>query len=565
MRIRTQLVLGLIVLLIPSQFVWAEIHYIRVGATGNNDGSNWTNAFNTIPSELKRGDTYYVASGHYILQSDRWGNGAYLFDETEEENKYITIRKAIANDHGTNSGWENEYGERAALFTATGRGSIFAFITSYYIFDGQVGGEQGNKDGLYGFKIEGTIAEQNMIDIRSPNWHHEPMPSNIVLSHIEIKGRDAEPDSGTNENGIVIPFVGDPDKGLGAHNITIDHCYLHDFTVGQPLLTNETVNFLFEYNYIARLVSTPTNHSEGWQDVGSDEVIARYNIWEDFQGTAAIALKRDVAVINNDWEIYGNVFVFTPNYSRDGVGMGVVCATNESAPANNILFYNNTIIHLCGFRSGIYLPNGTGNKAFNNIWYNCSDYYRGDVPNLAFEGNVEHDYNVFCKSVLNSSVSPNEFIMYDDPFVDWEHRDYRLKKPTIKGLLLDSAFSVDAFGLKRGADNNWDCGAFEYEATDSTDEEIEPLPELSPSLLVSDNSGNGLISFSFTLPSRMPIILKVYNSVGIEIRIIDSKELTAGTYSRTFDTTQLPPGIYICCLQTGLYKKTTKFVVRKMH
>jgi len=40
-------------------------HYIRDGAGGSNDGTNWTHAWTTLPSPLTRGDTYYIADGNY--------------------------------------------------------------------------------------------------------------------------------------------------------------------------------------------------------------------------------------------------------------------------------------------------------------------------------------------------------------------------------------------------------------------------------------------------------------------------------------------------------------------
>jgi hypothetical protein len=37
------------------------IHYVRQGVTGSNDGSNWTNAYTSLPAKLIRGHTYYIA------------------------------------------------------------------------------------------------------------------------------------------------------------------------------------------------------------------------------------------------------------------------------------------------------------------------------------------------------------------------------------------------------------------------------------------------------------------------------------------------------------------------
>ena len=39
--------------------------YVREAAAGANDGTDWTNAYTTLPASLTRGDTYYVADGAY--------------------------------------------------------------------------------------------------------------------------------------------------------------------------------------------------------------------------------------------------------------------------------------------------------------------------------------------------------------------------------------------------------------------------------------------------------------------------------------------------------------------
>ena len=42
-----------------------SVFFIRAGATGANNGSDWTNAYISLPTKLQRGATYYVADGSY--------------------------------------------------------------------------------------------------------------------------------------------------------------------------------------------------------------------------------------------------------------------------------------------------------------------------------------------------------------------------------------------------------------------------------------------------------------------------------------------------------------------
>jgi hypothetical protein len=59
--------------------------YIRQGATGANDGSDWANAWTDLPKSLQRGACYYVAAGTY---------GSHVFNDEETGSKVIMIKKA---------------------------------------------------------------------------------------------------------------------------------------------------------------------------------------------------------------------------------------------------------------------------------------------------------------------------------------------------------------------------------------------------------------------------------------------------------------------------------------
>src|SRR3989339_75388 len=107
----------------------ANLHYIRQGATGSNNGSDWTNAWIALPATLQRGHTYYIADGTY---------GSYTFDDAVSGTLYITVKKAVAGDHGTNTGWQTGHGDGQAEFSG------FSFSSGYYVIDGQSGGGPGN-------------------------------------------------------------------------------------------------------------------------------------------------------------------------------------------------------------------------------------------------------------------------------------------------------------------------------------------------------------------------------------------------------------------------------------
>ncbi|MDO8426271.1 MAG: right-handed parallel beta-helix repeat-containing protein [Deltaproteobacteria bacterium] len=398
-------VLLLICVAVPN-LAMAAAHYVRSGAAGNSSGTDWTNAWTALPSTLTRGDTYYIADGSY---------GSYTFNDAASGSTKIYVKKAIASDHGTDTGWLSSYGDGQAVFSAT-----VYFTTSYWVFDGQTGS---GKSG-YGFKI--TTSGANKL-LRFDNT-----PSYITVSRVEMQHRGINTESGDD-----IIYT------LGAKYITVSRCYLHD--AGRaPILLRGTTDSIFEYLYVARNWSTGTEHSEGISAYnGTHRNIVRHSVWEDITGTGVLMFDGD------GWEIYGNVLFYTPGFTGS-VGNGAI-ATWTGYSVTNAKVYNNTFVNLKGWNTGLSFDLGGSNKAYNNLWYNCE--------RVKF-GNVSHDYDWF----YNSGTQSETHAQYGagDPFVSSALYNYRLKSATAAGLALSSPYNIDMEGKVRGSDGVWDRGAYEY-------------------------------------------------------------------------------------------------------
>jgi len=104
--------------------------YLREGATGTGSGDDWTNAYTsavTAETALNRTTqtTLWVADGTY---------GAVTFNTATSGTTLIYIKKATVAAHGTETGWDNAYGDGVATFTASG--TVIEFETAYWTFDG---------------------------------------------------------------------------------------------------------------------------------------------------------------------------------------------------------------------------------------------------------------------------------------------------------------------------------------------------------------------------------------------------------------------------------------------
>lgn len=106
---------------------------IRQGATGSDNGVDWTNAYPSwaayVSAGITRSDEPYVAGGTYAEEM--------ACATATSGTTVITVKKATVSDHGTDTGWSAGYATQA---TFSGGLDI---DTSYWEIDGQEGGFDG--------------------------------------------------------------------------------------------------------------------------------------------------------------------------------------------------------------------------------------------------------------------------------------------------------------------------------------------------------------------------------------------------------------------------------------
>jgi hypothetical protein len=424
---------GFILLLVMMPgLVLSANRYVRAGASGNNTGTDWANAYTSLPPTLVRGDTYYIADGSYA---------GYAFDDQVSGTSLITIIKATPSNHGTEVGWSSSYGDGQAAW-----GPI-SFNSSYWVFDGQKGFGTGSQE-PYGFRISyrGSGLYVKLVGFNNA-------PSYITMRHVDMEHAGASGDYGHD---IIYSLAG--------HHYTFSYCYMHD--VGRmPIRIDNTDDCIFEYCYIARNENNPVEHSEAIFAVGSDRYIIRYCTFEDIEGTGCIMFSGD------SWEIYGNVIFFSPGYTGDKFGNGAIATwTHPQHFSTNVKIYNNVFANLGNaLNGGLGLKPGN-NVAYNNLWYKC------DRPRL---NGASHDYNSFFSCLENSaSGEAHAQIANGNPFVDLANKNFRLVAGTAPGLKLNQPYDKDADGKTRGLDGTWDRGAFEFNGSPGGNQ--APIPNAGP-------------------------------------------------------------------------------------
>jgi hypothetical protein len=253
-------------------------HFVRAGASGAGDGSDWTRAWTTLPDELVRGDTYYVAEGAY---------GTYAFDDAEAGDEVITVRKATADDHGTDAGWDDAFGRGQASWEQ------WTFSAGRYVLDGVTG--SGDVGSSYGFHLAPSTCDL------TGDYHLAEFGTNPDCSHVEFRHIFFESCGSTDPyctNGIKSnSYLGENTGSVIARNFfygSAVHLVLYHW--------HDTV---VEYNFFDENWSSSSCHGEQVTFGGnSDDVVYRFNIHRN-SATGGLAVHEGD---NNRWRVYGNIF-----------------------------------------------------------------------------------------------------------------------------------------------------------------------------------------------------------------------------------------------------------------
>jgi hypothetical protein len=392
----------LIISILFSSHCFAANHYILEGGTG--DGSAYNSALDDLPADelLVRGDTYYIGDGTYA---------GHTFDKAVSGTSVITIKKATIADHGTETGWDNAYGDGQAIING-----IYVFSTAYYTLDG-------NSTSQYGFVFYPASGTYGVIKLNShctvksvkvdffgyatttPRGFYASAMSNILIQHVEV--------TGSINDGIVFSGVTDS---------TIDGAYLHDYFYQ----------------------SSP--HADGIEIQGGSNITIK-NCTLDWRNTN-YGTSGDTLQFGAVYASYGPIYVYN-NVFRYGHPIH----DNSGNSTFTLYFYGNTIINS---PVAVLLYSNCTADIQNNIFYNSSNFtWR----------NATHDYNYYSGDSAQSEAH-GQYGLTIDKFTSPVTDVYSLISATPAGnSAIGATYNTDINGVTRGADGVWDIGAYEYEGT----------------------------------------------------------------------------------------------------
>jgi hypothetical protein len=353
--------------------------YVAKGASGSNNGTSWTNAWNEMNqinfSAVACGDTIWLAGGTYT--------SSLTLNKGCTSGFPLTIRRVLSTDTvpvGT-SGWQSSFDSQVTL----ANGNISAATGSAYIIvDGRLGTVASNNFGISLQETGGNWA----ISFGSVNANH------ITFSYVEVNG----PACVVSQNCSSDTHALDLRNWSGAvDSITIDHCWLHresEIVWAGAGASNLTI----QYSQLDTSATTNDEHADIMYGAGTmTNFIFRYN--------RVFASDNDGMLFESGMHIsgfyfYGNLYYWS---------MGPWITFKDSETLTNIYLYNNVFEYSSSFNP----PSG-------NHWASYMDFVTapssGAAKNNVFEGGgagswggMTADYNAYSSDVGKGDSGAHSF------------------------------------------------------------------------------------------------------------------------------------------------------------
>lgn len=424
----------------------AANRYVRAGASGANNGTDWTNAYTTLPATLTRGDTYYIADGTY---------GYYKFNTANSGTTYIYVKKATVADHGTGTGWTDTYGDGTATFSAGAPVWEFGPGTGYYDINGQFG--TADTAGSYGFRLTSTTSRNSAEALAKPDTsglysstgnHH-----GVIFRYVEFDWNN-----GTAAGGSGATRAVEWNTANNNNDLQFYYCYIHHSSGFGIYRNSGGTGYVVDHSYFVSNGGASTNHHETLWVTSVNGFTFSNNVIRDSLNGALTGWLMLGTVSNAS--IYGNVFECTTPSSCITGGNGIVATWDNNTYANtNITIVNNTFANLpTSGNPSIYFFHSGGADDTNVVCNNNLIY----TASFGFTGCDTASYNAFGGGAGSSGTSAQTGLS-SSIFVNWASLNLRLAGPTAAGT--PTSFTTDPAGLTRGADGVWDRGAFEYNDT----------------------------------------------------------------------------------------------------
>ena len=429
--------------------VFSANWYVRKGASGSNNGTSWTNAWNELSSinssSVACGDTVWLAGGTYTTN--------LTVSKNCTSSSQLTIQSVLSSDSVPTS---------AAGYTAAVLNQVVVQDASFVTSSGAyitISGRHGiiGTEGTFGIVIQ-CSTNCDTITVTSSG-----ATSNITLTEMELYGPPCVTSGGNGEGSCAGDTHGVDHGPYASTNLTIDHMWMHRF--GEIVRPYQWTNYVVQYCDLDTTRETPDEHEDIMYAANPSSGTMRYNvIW----GSPNDGIFFDFG--GNSLTFYGNVvfhsgggiLTFKPGYSGNSLIMYNNTFSSDETFGDYICPNNCPWIDLSGVDSG-----GATSVAENNIF-----------DHVAFSGSpTSADYNAYSSDIGKNDNGAHSFT-YTSAFAaaNTQFMSVNTSNPVVsnyqltasgvttfqKGVALSSPYNLDANGNARGASGSWTIGAYQY-------------------------------------------------------------------------------------------------------
>jgi hypothetical protein len=420
--------------------------YVRKGATGSNNGTNWTNAWNEMNqinfSTVACGDTIWLAGGTYTTS---FGAG-----KTCTAGNVLTINRVLATDSVpvAAAGWSSAF-DAQVIITNGG----ITMGGAYWTVDGRIGTPTSNNMGISMPQSGGNYA------IQLPNG---ASANHLTFSHIEVFGPACVTAQNCTSDTHALDFRNF--SGTGSF-ITIDHCWFHRESELLWLGAGNVNNIVIQYTQIDTSATTTDEHADIMYAGGT--ITNLTFAYDRIFGSDNDGMLYESGGVYNGQYFYGNVF-----YSN----MGQTLSYKGGSTFTNVYLYNNVF----QWDGSYSFPSGQNDRSFL-YWSQGSTPSSGAAENNVFEGvtnsggwgGMTVDYNAYSSDIGKQDSGTHSFVYTKaGQFVNEPNKsnpsaaDFHLTATGAtafqKGVALGSPYNKDPDGNTRGSDGNWYIGAYQY-------------------------------------------------------------------------------------------------------